>query len=114
MIDESGQAVEISSLIPLIYGCKRLILIGDPKQLPATVFSPVCLQHNYDQSLFERLMKSKYPVSLLKIQYRMHPEISRVIGTAFYDNLLEDGKKMTTEPKMVPKAFMMVHIGDSS
>ena len=52
VIDEAGQAVQISSLIPLMYGCKRLILIGDPKQLPATVFSPICLQHHYDQSLF--------------------------------------------------------------
>ena len=110
MIDESGQAVEISSLIPLIYSCKRLILIGDPKQLPATVFSPICLQNHYDQSLFERLKKSKYPVNLLKIQYRMHPDISRVIGSAFYDGLLEDGSDMVADPKMVPRAFMMIHL----
>jgi len=52
VIDEAGQSVELSCLIPLMYGCKRLILIGDPKQLPATVFSPVCLKNHYDQSLF--------------------------------------------------------------
>lgn len=88
VIDEAGQAVETSSIIPLLYGCKRLILIGDPKQLPATVFSPLCLQHHYDQSLFERLMRSGYPVSMLKIQYRMHPQISSIVGSSFYEGLL--------------------------
>ena len=63
-------------MIPLLYGCKRLILIGDPNQLPATVFSRKSIDHKYDQSLFERLMKSGYPVNVLKTQYRMHPEIS--------------------------------------
>lgn len=72
VIDEAGQSTEISNLIPLMYSCQRLILIGDPNQLPATVFSPKSLEHNYDQSLFERLMKSGFPVSILKTQYRMH------------------------------------------
>jgi senataxin len=94
VIDEAGQAVELSCLIPLMYSCKRLILIGDPKQLPATVFSPVCLKCHYDQSLFERLMRSEYPVSMLKIQYRMHPDISEVIGNVFYQGLLENGNQM--------------------
>lgn len=29
IIDEAAQAVEISTLIPLKYGCRRLIMIGD-------------------------------------------------------------------------------------
>ncbi|CAN0261835.1 unnamed protein product [Laminaria digitata] len=33
------QATELSTLIPLTLGCKRLILVGDPRQLPATVKS---------------------------------------------------------------------------
>ena len=39
VIDEAAQAVELSTLIPLKFGCERLILVGDPKQLAATVFS---------------------------------------------------------------------------
>lgn len=39
VIDEAGQSIEIANLIPLLYGCQRLILIGDPNQLPATIFS---------------------------------------------------------------------------
>lgn len=45
VIDEASQAVELSTLIPLRLGCKRLILVGDPKQLPATVFSKIALEH---------------------------------------------------------------------
>jgi len=44
VIDESAQAVETSTLIPLKYGCERLILVGDPKQLAATVFSRIALK----------------------------------------------------------------------
>jgi len=36
IIDEAGQATEPSTLIPLRYGCRKLILVGDPRQLPAT------------------------------------------------------------------------------
>lgn len=93
-----------------MYSCKRLILIGDPKQLPATVFSQICLKCRYDQSLFERLMRSEYPVSMLKIQYRMHPHISHVIGNTFYQGLLEDGNEMVAEPQGVPSAFFMIHV----
>lgn len=37
------QAVELATLIPLRLGCRRLILVGDPKQLPATIFSRVAI-----------------------------------------------------------------------
>jgi len=39
VVDEAAQCVEMSALIPLKYGCAKCILVGDPKQLPPTVFS---------------------------------------------------------------------------
>ncbi len=36
IIDEAAQATEPSTLIPLRYGCTRLVLVGDPRQLPGT------------------------------------------------------------------------------
>ena len=33
------QAIEVSSLIPLKYGVRKCIMVGDPNQLPATVVS---------------------------------------------------------------------------
>ena len=67
MIDESAQAVEISTLIPLKYGCERLILVGDPKQLAATVFSRIALRYEYDKSLFQRFMQAGHEVVMLKV-----------------------------------------------
>ena len=49
LIDEAAQAIEVSTLIPLKYACRRLILVGDPSQLPATVFSEPAQHHNYEQ-----------------------------------------------------------------
>ena len=39
LFDEAAQASELATLIPLQYGAKRVILVGDPQQLPATVVS---------------------------------------------------------------------------
>ncbi|EGR30545.1 hypothetical protein IMG5_129630 [Ichthyophthirius multifiliis] len=94
IIDEAAQAAEISTLIPLQYHCKRLILIGDPNQLPATIFSKKCEKFNYDQSLFERLMKCGLNVYMLKQQYRMNPIISKFISNTFYEGKIDDAQKI--------------------
>ncbi len=39
IIDEAAQAIELSTLVPLKFTCKRCILVGDPNQLPPTVMS---------------------------------------------------------------------------
>jgi senataxin len=94
IIDEAAQAVELSTLIPLKYGCERLILVGDPKQLAATVFSSTAIKHNYDLSLFKRFQEAGHQVVILKTQYRMHKKISKFISETFYDGLLEDYSKI--------------------
>jgi len=85
VVDEASQGVEVSMLVPLKLGCRRLILIGDPKQLPATCFSAVALEHEYDRSLFQRLQMSQHKVNLLQVQYRMHPSISSFPSEHFYE-----------------------------
>ena len=47
IIDEAAQSVEPSMLIPLKFRPDRVILIGDHRQLPATVLSKVrrCCRH---------------------------------------------------------------------
>ena len=39
IIDEAAQSLEVDSLIPLRFGCNKIIQVGDPEQLPATVLS---------------------------------------------------------------------------
>jgi senataxin len=46
------------------------VLVGDPRQLSATVLSMVAAQKGYDRSLFERLETSGVPVWQLLVQYR--------------------------------------------
>jgi len=89
VIDEASQGVEMSTLIPLVTGCRRLILVGDPKQLPATVFSQAAKDLGYDRSLFQRLQESHHPVDMLNTQFRMHPQIAMFPSTCFYDGNLK-------------------------
>lgn len=95
VVDEAAQCVEMSALIPLKYGCAKCILVGDPRQLPPTVFSKVAAQHKYEQSLFVR-MQNNHPnaVHLLDTQYRMHPDISAFPSATFYEGRLLDGDNM--------------------
>jgi senataxin len=90
IIDEAGQTVEPSVLIPLQYKCERLILLGDSKQLQPTVFSRIAGDLGYKISLFERLQLNKYPSTFLNVQYRMSPEISKYISEQFYKGKLVD------------------------
>ena len=97
VIDEAAQSVELSALIPLKYGCSKCIMVGDPKQLPPTVFSREASRFQYEQSLFVRMQNnSPQDVHLLDTQYRMHPEISYFPSQAFYDGRLLDGPGMAT------------------
>ncbi|TIA72814.1 hypothetical protein D6C83_00795 [Aureobasidium pullulans] len=95
VVDEAAQCVEMSALIPLKYGCAKCILVGDPRQLPPTVFSKVAAANKLEQSLFVR-MQNNHPeaVHLLDTQYRMHPDISAFPSAAFYEGRLLDGDNM--------------------
>ncbi|RDA90651.1 hypothetical protein CP533_6815 [Ophiocordyceps camponoti-saundersi (nom. inval.)] len=95
IIDEAAQCVELSALIPLKYGCRKCVLVGDPKQLPPTVLSQSAARFGYDQSLFVR-MQQNHPdsVHMLDTQYRMHPDISLFPSIEFYEGQLSNGPGM--------------------
>eukprot|EP01138_Halocafeteria_seosinensis_P008716 gb/GECG01008909.1/.p1 GENE.gb/GECG01008909.1/~~gb/GECG01008909.1/.p1 ORF type:complete len:1100 (+),score=124.17 gb/GECG01008909.1/:1-3300(+) len=100
IVDEACQATETSALIPLSYFCRELILIGDPQQLEATTFSTQAEETGYKESLFERLIRSGIPVSLLDTQYRMDPRLSAFPKSRFYDNLLKDALSVQNRAKL--------------
>lgn len=89
IIDEAAQATEPSSLIPLKFNPRSVILIGDANQLPALVHSPNAKALGYGQSLFQRLLFNGYPSILLNTQYRMHPDIMSYPSLRFYQGLLK-------------------------
>lgn len=94
IIDEASQATEIQNLIPLKLRPQRMILIGDPCQLPATTFHPLSKDLRLERSMFERLMNNGHPVSMLKVQYRMSPQIASFPSYKFYQGLLRNGPKV--------------------
>lgn len=95
IIDEACQSVELSAIIPLRYGCKKCIMVGDPNQLPPTVLSQKASLFRYDESLFVRMQRNNpESVYLLDVQYRMHPDISKFPSAQFYKSKLSDGEGM--------------------
>ncbi|EPY52157.1 ATP-dependent 5' to 3' DNA/RNA helicase Sen1 [Schizosaccharomyces cryophilus OY26] len=102
IIDEAAQAVELDTIIPLRYGAKKCILVGDPNQLPPTVLNQKAASYNYSQSLFVRIQKNYTDqMCLLSIQYRMHPHISYFPSMKFYESRLKDGEGMAEKTKQV-------------
>ncbi|RHZ06605.1 hypothetical protein DYB31_007433, partial [Aphanomyces astaci] len=88
VIDEAAQAVELSTIIPMRFGSRQCVLVGDPQQLSATVFSRTSAQSLYERSLFERLESCGHPVHMLRTH---HPTISAFPRQYFYGGLLQDG-----------------------
>lgn len=97
VIDEATQLVQAEMAIVLQENLTSLVLVGDDKQLPATVISPNALRMKYDVSLFSRLLGLGYPSSLLETQYRMHPAISRWPRVQFYEGKVVDGENVKSE-----------------
>ncbi|RMZ52696.1 hypothetical protein APUTEX25_000815 [Auxenochlorella protothecoides] len=98
LIDEAGQASEIAALQPLGFGAERVVLVGDPQQLPATILSELGREMEMERSLFERLQRCGAPVSMLSVQYRMHPAIRQFPSAYFYNNKLEDAASVLERP----------------
>ncbi|CAF3698007.1 unnamed protein product [Rotaria sordida] len=93
IVDEASQSLEADFLLPLRFKCTKLILVGDPLQLPPCVISDAGNTYGLAQSLYKRLYSifdkhSDGPISMLDTQYRMHPDICRFPSEHFYDNRL--------------------------
>ncbi|XP_035785755.1 probable helicase senataxin isoform X2 [Anopheles albimanus] len=95
IIDEATQCTEVCSLLPLQYGMSKLILVGDIRQLPATVLARESADAGFRQSLFARLHRCysssgarETGVKELMVQYRMHPEICKWPNEYFYNGSL--------------------------
>lgn len=97
IIDEASQQTEPASLIPLVKGCQRAVLVGDHVQLRATV-RKYASTLDFDVSLMERLRtgaatspNTSIERVMLDTQYRMHPDICRFPSSEFYQDQLLTG-----------------------
>jgi len=91
VVDEAAQSVEAETWIALQFQPRNIILVGDPKQLNATIIAPASAINGFQRSMMDRLMYDlKYPFILLDTQYRMHPSISRFSNLQYYESQLKD------------------------
>lgn len=91
LMDEATQATEPESLIPLVHGCRQLILVGDHKQLGPVIMNRRAAQAGMKSSLFERMISLGHSPQRLEVQYRMHPCLSEFPSNMFYDGALQNG-----------------------
>lgn len=96
IVDEAGRATPPELLVPVIRG-RKIILVGDHKQLPPVVKSKLNREtlekmdirpSDLVKSLFEDLI-DKVPDQakvILTTQFRMHPAIAKLIAEVFYPN----------------------------
>ncbi|XP_057403854.1 probable helicase senataxin isoform X4 [Balaenoptera acutorostrata] len=128
IVDEAGQSCEVETLTPLIHRCSKLILVGDPKQLPPTVISVKAQDYGYDQSMMARFYKlleenvehnviGRLPVLQLTIQYRMHPDIclfpsNYVYNRSLKTNRLTETIRCSSEWPFQP--YLVFDVGDGS
>ena len=92
--DEAGQATEPETLIPT-RGVRRLVLVGDDRQLGPVILSRTAEQGGLGVSMFARLALLRSPATMLDVQYRMHPAISAFPSAEFYNGALFDSPSTT-------------------
>lgn len=113
LIDEAARSNPPDLLIPMSMAKKRIILVGDHKQLPHLIDENILeylkeekkdvkdfIEEEIKKSMFEKLKTSceeleKYDgikrVVMLNRQYRMHPKMGTFISNHFYEGKLENG-----------------------
>lgn len=102
ILDEATQLTESTALLAIArYGSSRIVLAGDPAQLPPVVFTtPAGVRGGGEagantletSTLFARLNRVGGGLNLpLLTQYRLHPHISRLVSGLFYGGQIRDG-----------------------
>ena len=83
VIDEAAQALEPATWIPVLK-VSKVILAGDPFQLPPTIKSNNAKKGGLGITLIEKCLNFLPKVSLLNVQYRMNEKIMAYSNRVFY------------------------------
>ncbi len=118
IIDEAARANPLDLMIPMAMG-KKVILVGDHKQLPHMLSPEVVKEYRkegnteqmqiLEESLFERLFNAlensgaKKRTARLTKQYRMNPVISNFASKCFYEEKATDIGLDSSEIKIEEK-----------
>lgn len=115
-LDEAGQTSEAEFYLATTFPeIKRVVVVGDPRQLPPTIIEKGCKQAGLGISWMERVCQI-YPskVHLLDTQYRMDPTILRFPNQEFYGNRIKSGKNLLSRLPIVSKAVGFLDTSDRS
>jgi len=88
VIDEAAQALEPATWIP-ISRASKVVLAGDPFQLPPTVKSIAAQKKGFGVTLIEKAIQRLPNVSFLNVQYRMNEKIMQFSNHEFYNDELK-------------------------
>ncbi len=88
VIDEAGQALEPACWVP-IQKAEKVIMAGDPFQLPPTVKSQEAARKGLTETLLEKTIARQKGTTLLRTQYRMNEQIMQFSNLEFYQGKLE-------------------------
>jgi len=127
VIDEAARANPLDLFVPMAMARRRIILVGDHRQLPHLVQRELedelisrqslteAQAKAYEQSLFERLVKQLREqekvdnikrVVMLDTQYRMHPTLGNFISKQFYEpeglDILHSGRPAQDFAHLIP------------
>jgi superfamily I DNA and/or RNA helicase len=88
VIDEASQAMIPAALVA-VSKADKVILAGDPHQLPPTVKSTKAQGLGLSQTFLDLVYQQRKNVFLLDTQYRMHPHIASISNKLFYEGALK-------------------------
>ena len=110
IVDECSQTIEPAAMLPVVRFLKNLclvILAGDDKQLRLFILSTSSeneFEKQLKKSWFERVrLSSVVPTITLTQQYRMQPEISRLVIQYFYAEELQDDHSVEIDKPVYTK-----------
>jgi superfamily I DNA and/or RNA helicase len=109
VIDEAAQALEPATWIPILKASK-VVLTGDPFQLPPTVKSIEAQRKGLSVTLIEKCLQRLERTSLLNIQYRMNEIIMNFSNQQFYNNALRADLSVQDQRLPIPNNHPLIFI----
>ena len=112
-LDEACQCSEAEFYIVTSFpGVERVVVMGDPKQLPSTVIDRTCESYGYGSSWLESVFETApEKVHLLDTQYRMDQKILDFPNKKFYDSRIKCGDNVFSRENIVSRPFVFMDTG---
>ena len=110
LLDEGSQAPEAEFYVATTFpGVRRIVVVGDPMQLPATVAHEGCEQAGYGNSFLSHVLEFQpEKVHLLDVQYRMEPEILAFSNKMFYSGRIRSDESVLDRKPRLKSPFAIV------